>query len=457
MHTETKSTNSGARGVFVELLENGLEAQYQTINASKRKLQTLVLGRAYNNLRRYKTTFNILCLPGITGWDIEYFKSFKGTISITALEDDAKVFELLANKYKNVGNIKIVNMRTSEFLATTNEKFDIIYLDYYTNLSMTVRFDITTIFRRSLLLEMGKLIINIYGARETIPDQYTNIELRKEMWAKYGWAVQEEGGELERCRAFNALIMKCRWDLKILTTAPSWAKYKSNNTFFYTAWLSYNGVSARRTNAAAEYSPHVWAMTGARSNIPEIVAKNMSGVGNVLGRRGLKNTIRDHYKALALKFYEENQRSPSSIELTGRKGYIGDWSKLLREIKLCPLVNATEGDLLNELHRIEKRDGLVSWPALRKARIQRRLGWSKQFNLFCAKHGVRYQHDLNQTHIKYKIQKRINILYEYVSYLEAGKPRSYFRGKTSIRRMQATKYSEAIKRLAEYKILLENT
>lgn len=423
----------------------------EILNPSKRHIQSKVLGRSFRNMSRYKKEIRVLCLPGISGWDIELIRGFSGPKkTFVGLEDDSKTFNTINQNYSNAEDVRILNIKTSDFLATTDEKFDLIYLDYFSNLSNTVRFDVETIFSRSILNPRGHLIVNIYGARENVTDFHVNTSLYKRIYSARKWPVEESDDmELLRCRAFGALIIDCIYNYKINVKCPKWLKYRSGTAFFYTAWLSYSGPTSK-AGAAVTKTPKVWCLPNT-FKVQEITTKGMSGLALSLSKRGMKNVSRNHYKALALKFYDENHRSPSSIEVTGKKGRINDWNTLLREVGLCPITKATDEDLLKELKRIEARDGFVSFQGLKKARISRRLGWSREYQRFCHKYGLKYFHDLQRKHYHIRRLKHLELVQKYIEYIESGKPKSYFPNKTTIRRIGIFSYSDALKKIKELK------
>lgn len=400
-------------------------------------LQSFVLGRATRNLSRYVKDQNILCFPGIEAWDFEFFKHQKYVKSITGLEDNTEIFNKVKKQYLKESNINLLNIKSSEFLATTDQNFDVIYLDYFSNLNNVVRFDVETILERKILNKYGKLIINLYGARESITDQYMNRKIYLDQCLAYNRRPREDT-ELDRTRAFNSLIMKCRKIYGVNFCCPSWAKYRSNNAYMYTAWLSCNGYRSSSTRGrdtgAVRAVPQFWFMEDRYAKIKEFKTNSMAGVGVSLARRGLKNSIRNHYKALLQKFYKEHGYTPSCLELTGKKGRVPGWTGLIREVGLCPRVYAKEEDLVDEMLRIEKRDGFVTSAALKNAKIFRKLGWAAEFRRLCEKHKIKFHLVLQKQNKKENLEKRIFNIKEYINDLDS-----------KIHRTNSKKYSFARK------------
>lgn len=403
--------------------------EHEVINISKRKLQTIVLHRASQNLSRYVKNQRVLCLPGQSGWDLDYFRVNKHVVEIVGLEEDKEIYGKLCKRYKNVGKIDLQNLKTSEFLVSTDKKFDIIYLDYFSNLNTTVRFDIETILERQALNKWGKCIVNFYGARETITDQYVNEKLYKDACLFFNQPMKHLGNpEMLRCAAFNALVIQCRRKYKLRCSSVAWKKYltQNNNAHMYTGWFSINSYGSRSDSSAVRVSPDNWFLTGEYGSIPLVRAKNFAGVMGALARRGLTGQARKHWMAKIQKFYNEHHYTPHPKEIgTTKLAHSGGkWAGYIRELGLCPRIKATEKELIEEIRRIELRDGQVTYEGLQRAMISRRLGWSAEFRRLCEKHKIKYH---LQAEASQKEQLRllcIDNIRKYLAHIDSGRPRT---------------------------------
>jgi|GEM_PF-6682790 len=424
----------------------------EIINIHKRKLQTLVLGRAIGNLSRYRKNLNILCLPGEQGWDIEFFDTYKAVDEIVCLEEDSLIYNRIAGRYRSKKGVTILNMKTSEFLATTEKKFDVIYIDYFSNLSSVVRFDLEMIFDRRIIRPGGKCVVNLYGSRESLSDKYANIKNYIDACATYGQTPDLNNNQgLFRARCFNAHMINCKRKYRVNCSSPSWLKYRSGKAFMYTGWFTVNSYKSknRRCSGAVKISPHLWFMDGKCANIKEVRAKGTYGVMQALHRRGLIETKNNHYKALIQKFYNDNHRTPTCKDLGVPKGRIRGFTRMVRELGLCPPSKATESDILNELKRIASREGRIDFALLKKAKISRRLGWPAKFKDLCHKHGLPYYQDPLMSRQQRFREIKIQRLDGYLDNLDKGLRRTKYQHYSYISKRGLLSYETASKHLRE--------
>ena len=417
-----------------------------TINLDKRKVQADVLGQAIANTRRYRKEQTILCLPGEHCWDIHYLKSLKGVKKIVGLEESDVLFNKIKDKFKGHDGIEILNKKTSEFLYNTDLQFDLIYLDYFSNFNSVVRLDTEIIFARKLLKEKGKLIINFYGAREGIADQYKNKMVYEAICSKFSISPKNENEAVERCRWFNAHIMLMKPQYRVKTSVPVWNRYKSESAYMYTAYFTVNGYLApggKKTTGAEKLNLSQWFLMDGQKQIKTISGTSKRSLMFTLSRIGMTNVKEEFYKNKILKFYNENLYTPSAVEMLGRKGSVANWLKLVRSAGLCPRNYSTEQDLVGELKRIHQRDGTVTTSALKKAKIFRKLGWAKQFARLCSRNGLNFQYEISEKQKEVRRLEKIITIDRYLEYLENKGSKTKFDQYSFIRKNKITNYKDA--------------
>lgn len=402
-------------------------------NPCKRHIQRKLLGRAIRNLCRYRKSLTVVCLPGESAWDIKYFLGFKDVAKIIAIESDDIVFNKLKVKFNGFDRVKLVNKTTTEFFYNSEENsFDIVYLDYFSNFSSSVKFDLRLLFERSLLREKGKVCIGFYGARESKSSFYENFYYCKKFCERFDQRPpNKENLDLIRPLSFNAFIWSLRATSRARITSPAWFRYETKKCWMYVGLFSYNGETKRRgsVHCAIKYSLSRWFNLK-----PREVRKSVFVAGNI--KKFHPNGRRDLYKHYIIKFYEKYHRSPQKWEVSKFSGYtlpknINGFTELVRSCGLCPRINATKTELIQEIRRIYKRERYVSWKLLCTARISGRLshlGYSQMIKEAGVDYGIR-----NKIYLTKKKIIHFRIVGEYLSHISSGKNKTKFQHYGTIR------------------------
>lgn len=285
-------------------------APVRGLNPSKRMVQSAVLGRILRNARRSSDTFRALCLPGESGWDVEYLRRYGA--KVVALERNSAVADSLRNRYFGPG-VDVIEGHSSSYFLRDPDPFDLIYLDYYTNFSSVLRADVKMIFRRGWLKLNGKLVVSFYASRENPADSAEQLMHYEDLCA---WMGEEPESNPSRMRlrqlAYHGLIANIRClpvrplprghpeRRYIGTTAPAWWGYESHveGTHMLVA------QEDQRRHRLAEYRKHVSA--------------------------GGKPTDFQHYKYLrnaGLVTPQRCVRGKRMIEYNGRLLCLADWAR----------------------------------------------------------------------------------------------------------------------------------
>lgn len=387
------------------LLENPLDI---VMNPSKRKLHVKMLHQVIWRLENQvfpNRKLNVLCMPGISGWDIEFFKRREHVGKIVAVEENEEVYLALKERYPD---LEIHNTQTSEYLRHTNLKFDIIFLDYFATFSSVVKFDVATVYKRKLINDSGYLLINIYGARDPVHEFYNNVDLANEILEYHNLPlVAIDDSERIRCLAFNSLIFSLCREHGYGFGCPGWRKYKSNSAYMYTACMTFKGeVSYRQIKRLRAHTPrNDWFVQFKIPETTSVIAMPMDG---------MLDSMFERKKAMVVSFYKKNNRIPFTSEIVQLRRGIKSYPELVRSIGLCPIKNQNREDILGEVDRIIKREGKVNWELLNHAHISKftaskAFGNCKNFYTELSKKGVVIDY---HTTLKQKKEEKCNLIFQ---------------------------------------------
>lgn len=406
-------------------------------NLSKRSLQRRVLGRILRNAsqRHGGREYRVLCLPGATCWDVDFFLAFPVVTSIVALDRDPDVAAVIRARYKGNERVDVVECTSTEYFQTAQAPFSLIYLDYFSNFNHAVEWDLRLVFRRRLLEEKGKYVINILGAREVESDQARHMALFENLDDRHpcGERWDDLSPERRRCIAYNALVAGYRYTpirptvqqghpdrLYAMTTAPAWHKYKTASAYMYTAHFTLNSYSRKRGGGAIELAMDCWFARG-KHEPREVIATHLAALTK--SKAGHDRSYDDYYKAAIRSFYDKHHYSPTPKDIG--KQYVHGWRGLVRAAGLCPRVGATRDEIVAEVERIGAREGFVTWELLQKAKISRRplfASGRKSAKDLCDSLGIPCDVRAEPQRESFRLKgERIK---EWVRFLETGQPKS---------------------------------
>jgi hypothetical protein len=429
------------------------------VNPSKRSLQRFLFGRI---LRHPHETgpITVACMPGESCWDIQFFLQYDRVQRIIAIERDPEVAAVIREKVGDDDRVEVFEGSTTKFLGTTSERFDLLYLDYYSNLNLSVMTDLRLVFRRCLLNEKAKCVVTFLGARESESDQAAQQALFEDLDAYHptGEAWDTIEAHRRRCLAFTGLVAQYRWTpvraakpgdrIYAATCAPKWFSYPTAETGVsmlvgYFTLRKYH--SPNPGVGTIHYSPDNWLLRG-KNVIQRWERKNFSGMAMVEG----PGFVREVWKRRILDFYEKNHYTPGVKEI-GR-GYIRDWTALVREAGLCPRSGATIEDIKAEVQRIYDRKGSVSWTDLYRAKLAKR----SALRTYSTDSKTALGRLLDEMGLLHQVRSKgrmaedfriIGLLEEWIDHLDAGKPRTTFPHYGSVRDRGFTNYAKAAREL----------
>ena len=358
------------------------------VNPAKRSMQRFVLGRILRHPHN-KGPYTVLCMPGETCWDVDYFSSFDRVARVIVIERDPEVAAIIRNKTEGNHKVEIYEESVSTFLMNTPDKIDILYLDYYSNLNLSVLQDIRLIFQREIVPLGGKIVVGFLGARET-PSAQVGQQLLFDHLNSYA-PCGEEWDAIEadrrRCIAFNALVASHRTQRSPMapkgeyachnktfnesgmayttTTGPLWHRYKTETASMLTGVFSINRRTKTSSPGTVRAAMDVWYV---RNNwrIRDWRRQNMSGLGKTEG----SEFVRLQYKKEILRFYEKHHYTPTIKQLS--RTMVRDWRGIIREVGLCPRSGASLSEIQAELQRIVEREGVITWKLLKIAHLTKR-------------------------------------------------------------------------------------
>lgn len=247
---------------------------------AKRRLQTQVLSQAMAKLKRRKK-MRVLCLPGKEAWDFDFFAKYKRVSEVIGLEIRPKIVEGLQGW--NGGKFEVIGKLTSDYLVDENKPFDLIYLDYMSNMSLVVAFDVNTILRQKLVRPGGFLIINIFGSRAGIASTCAGKAAYRSFCEVLG--VQAETGmaynrhvrlALNSLIGIHHLVPVSPKDHHVKTSIPSWKAYQVHSGSMFTVTVQVRGYPSTDQEEALRRHQSQWLLSG-EHRICERVQEDRSG------------------------------------------------------------------------------------------------------------------------------------------------------------------------------------
>jgi hypothetical protein len=431
-------------------------------NPSKRRCQRRILTRIMANFRlRFEHPLTVMCLPGRSNWDVDFFLTHPEVGRIIAVERDPEVAAFLREKNEGNSKVEVFEGSTTGFLGTFDGQLDICYLDYFSNFCHSVELDIRILFRRRLMNLRGKVIVAFLGSREIEGDQIQHRMHFEDLdhFIPSGESWEDITTDRRRCIAFNALVARFRivpvqirkqGDAErfyVSTGAPVWRKYPTlSGDRMFVGWFAVNAYPTRATIHALHMAPDGWFVRG-NGAVKFEHSPKLYGVCLTEG----PNLSRDFYKFKILEFYEKNHYTPTVKEIG--VAAVKNWTRLVRQTSLCPRCGASLDDVQGEVQRIFDRDGVVTWSALHIARLTRRKVMGTQSNQHFYKHLIEemgLSHSIETEVAQQKERRRVSILKEFVEHLEAGKPKTQFRVYSWVNKHGFTDYGKAVKAIRSF-------
>ena len=210
----------------------------------------------------------VLCFPGDKEWDFDFFSGYKNVSEIVGIEVERDVSRQLQKRKGK--KFKVVNRLASDHLMGESRPYDLIYLDYCSNMGLVLDFDTKIILRRKLVKPGGFLIMNIFGARS---GHGTECPCR----LAYGNFCEALGVEAEGKMQYQRLA-RLAWNSivgvshivpvspkghYVKTSVPVWAGYQSKKGGpMYTATAKVISYPRSRQASLIKKHKRQWLMTG---------------------------------------------------------------------------------------------------------------------------------------------------------------------------------------------------
>lgn len=419
-------------------------------NNDKRSVQVKSLAMA---LRKFDDQggkdARVLCMPGKSCWDIEYFKSKDLVSEIVAIEKDDKTFELIKSKH---GDVEIHHSSTSSFFSSYKGKsFDIIYLDYYSCFTYSVEQDLLLIFENKIVSDKGTIVINFFAGRESENEQirfkrhFDN--LMRIMDQELDWDSLE--GNLKRVNAFNGFIVKYRRlplfpfkenkkkkrkPVYCLCSRPYWFSYKtlSGKNDMLTGVFK---VSYRSRTTLIENND--WTVKGEKPFSATVKYQKYISRVNSSTSYSVSNADRtQNIEEQILYLYEKNHYTPKRSDLNFAVS-VSQYNDITSKLGLLrPVGRHTDEDILAELRRINAREGCVSYELLQRANIIKtkkiaNSNITRKCIALCEQEG--FIEGISRNKIQNAMRK-YHFLNRYLNHLRSGGLKSTFWSQTLIKR-----------------------
>jgi hypothetical protein len=346
---------------------------WRNVNPHKRQAQRQLLGPLLKATRKEGRELRVLCMPGSSAWDFDYFLASGAVAHIVGIERDEVIAEDLRRRYPQE-NVEVVNTSVVEFLMETDQRFDLIYLDYCCPFGLSEAQDLEILMERRLLYDRGHCALAYHNAREGAAVGVLHTRMLQEL--ERFLVLGEMSSDQVRCAAVNGLIARNRrcarfssGDYYIFYPVKQWYRYSTRNGSMLTGMLRYAEPSYCPKTAREMVSDR-WAVQG-HCAIRDVRVDTWQGRGAInrwersLGRTGTRAPVHQW----ALEFYRTHHRAPRAKEViaSGLLSSPQSWSDELRSLGLCPLWGTSVDDIRGELTRIYERDGAVTVPLLIRA------------------------------------------------------------------------------------------
>jgi hypothetical protein len=217
----------------------------------------------------------ILCLPGEEVWDLDFFSQYKEVSEIVGLEIVPTIVEEI--QWHEDKRVKIVRQHSSDYLLQEANPFDLIYLDYMTNLNSVITFDAQVILRRKLVKPGGFLVMAIYGNRGGPGTTCVG----KVSYSDFCEALKKDvelDVEFQRMLrlAWNSilglhhLVSVSPRGHYVKTSVPVWKSYKIEAGKMFTVEAQIQGYPHSKQEEALRKRLSQWLLTGRRRVCEEI-------------------------------------------------------------------------------------------------------------------------------------------------------------------------------------------
>lgn len=389
-------------------------------NEAKRQLQRETLYKIMGNPHRVKP-YVAVCMPGRRCWDIDYLSKYDyrdttdccvGVQKIIAIEKDPEIAELIKEHCKDNDLVEVFCMTTTEFFNTYEGVVDLIYLDYYSSFTPSVMQDLEIILDRGVCEEKGKVVVNLFGAREPKTNQIRQQRLFKYLTLMLD--VEDEtwdDAEVERrrCVAFNGFLYKLT-TIRTLNNGfypsisiPFWRMYKNLSGYsMLTVSFTFKGYRKKKTYYQGRKSPDQWLVRGGWH-----IREKVKPTRFKIPYSELKERVRE--------FYEHNHYTPQPQDfgLTSCKRL----KEAIEDVGLCPRTMRTQEQIDAEILRISERDGYVTLYSIHKARLPTKQALISKYKGICERLGVKHRMDLQEVN---RAIYRHGVVKHYLMHLENG-------------------------------------
>jgi hypothetical protein len=342
-------------------------------NLEKRATQLEMLDRALLNRPYPDDGLTVACMPGEEGWDTDYFSMeihnrYRPIKKIIAIECDPVVANKIREHTKNNPKVEVYEGTVNEFLRTTNEKIDILYLDYYASFTYTIYQDMMMVFKRNLLNPRARVIVAFQSARESGNNQIMQQDLYESAISYLGAEGIDYKMHSRRCMAFNGLLLQHRY-MSMNFENPSYhsidpPKYYQyqGNTPMVTCCFAYNGSYSEplpapaptigkenpKKNVGTHYDK--WLLRNHYA-VEKLVVKSTQKIRSMMGDEYIDKCYIQKIK----NYYEKNKTIHGSKKVLGR--HVGGYTLLIKKAGFDP---RTKQPLkLKELAPAPKRDTLI--------------------------------------------------------------------------------------------------
>lgn len=406
-------------------------------NAAKRKMQHRLFGEILSSRRgrHPDKELKILCLPGEDAWDIDYFTSWDHVSKVVGLEADKTVAEKLKSRYHGNPRVEIHHAWTTEYLYNTTEQFNVVYLDYYSNLGISTFYDMELALYRKRIRPAGKLVVSFFAAREPPPDIVAQLRYCEAFHRRHNepWDPKTDP-DRRRMLAVNGFLAELRHrrldpmneGFHVNPWVPNWWSYATATAKMITAEIGIPGYVNYRRSHLTERNRRRWFI---RSEFYPIKHFEWTGSRPITSSRGRTITYREVWVKRIKQFYAKYDHTPVSRELADV--FVLDFNSMVREAGFCPRYQATREEFEGELRRIYERNGYVSAELLRAARLPERLRvvtpWVVEF---LDKLGA--PKELRTDYKASVYFNRVRIYRRFIDHLASKKPLCYFRGYSAL-------------------------
>jgi hypothetical protein len=440
----------------------GQDSHYMEINPAKRALQAKLLGCYFHQVRsKGLAPVTVACLPGRSGWDLDYFFRQEEVERIICIERDKEIADHLREKSSGMEGVEIFQGEVAEYLMSIDYQIDLIYLDYCSYFNLSVMQDIDILLRREILPPRGRCMVAFINARESkkasIAQQLLFEDVDQYLPSMEKWEDIE--ADRRRCIAFNCLTQRYRVRpytrkshgcSKVVhyigaNAVPRWHRYSTVAGSVLTGVFTMRGYGHRFVSYRGGHNDTLY-VRGTHSIVQREPPQSVTGVAQSAMRIG-RDFMDASLRHKAMSFYKEHGYSPTLLEIgTHSAPNHIRWTDLIREIGLCPRNSAAADDVKKEILRIHHREGQVTLDLVRRARLTGRLD---------SGHGqVRASvlALLEELDIPYDMRTKSERLFEtyleeWVEHLECGRPKNLSRHYHRMMPRGFRRYEDSIREL----------